>query len=81
MKWILIALVLIIGIFVFFVYMGASPMERDLSQSTNQTAIDTLGSNYTQFDGMPEILAYWWIIPFFFIAVMIGYGVYKIYKR
>jgi hypothetical protein len=80
LKFVLIALIIVVGIFALFVTIGISPLERNLSEAANTSAVEVLGSNYSQFSGMPELLAYWWILPIFVIVILIGYGIYKAYK-
>jgi hypothetical protein len=81
MKWILIGLIAVIGIFIFTVSMGLSSFERNLSDAANTTAVEVLGSNYTQFSGMPELFAYWWIAPLFVIPCLVIFAIWKVYKR
>jgi hypothetical protein len=81
MKWVLIGLIFVIGIFVFLVSIGVSPLERNLSDAANTSAVEVLGSNYSQFDGMPQLFAYWWIFPLFLIPCLIAWGIWKVYKR
>jgi hypothetical protein len=81
MKFVLIGLIVVVGVFALFVTVGVSPLERNLSEAANTSAVELLGSNYSQFSGMPELLAYWWILPIFIMVGLIGYGVYKVYKH
>jgi len=81
MKWLLIGVIVVIGIFVIFVSVALTPLSQNLSEAANTTDSDVLGSNYTQFEGMPQLFAYWWILPVFFLAIMVVYAVYKVYKR
>jgi type II secretory pathway pseudopilin PulG len=57
LKFVLIALIIVVGIFALFVTIGISPLERNLSEAANTSAVELLGSNYSQFSGMPELLA------------------------
>jgi len=81
MKFVWIGLIIIVGLFALFVTIGVSPLERNLSEAANTSAVEVLGSNYSQFTGMPELLAFWWILPILVIVCLIGYTVYKVYKR
>jgi hypothetical protein len=81
MKFVLIGLITVVGLFCIFVTVAVSPLERNLSEAANTSAVDALGSNYSQFQGVPELLAYWWILPIFIIVILIGYAIYKVYKR
>jgi hypothetical protein len=80
MKWLLIVVIVIVGIFALFVTVAVSPMERNLSEAANQSAVDVMGSNYSQFSGVPELLKYWWMLPIFVMAILMMYGAYKVYK-
>lgn len=81
MKFILIGLVIVVGIFAIVVTVGLTPVSQNLSVAANESAADVLGSNYSQFGGMPELFAYWWIIPILVMVALVGYVVYKLYKR
>jgi hypothetical protein len=81
MKFVLIGLIAVIGIFALFVTVVVSPLEQNLSSAANTSSYELLGANYSQFEGMPELFAYWWLLPIFVIVVLTGYGAYKVYKK
>lgn len=81
MKFVLIGLVIVVGIFAVIVTVGLTPVSRNLSAAANTSASDVLGSNYSQFDGVAELFTWWWILPIFVMVILVGYVVYKIYKR
>lgn len=81
MKYVIMAVVVIVGIFAVIFTVEMSPVQRNLSASANATAAEVLGSNYTQFSGMPELFAYWWLFPIFVIVGLIGVIMYKLYKH
>jgi hypothetical protein len=81
MKFVLIGLIVVVGIVTLIITVGLSPLSQNLSEAANTSAADVLGSNYSQFDGVPQLLAYWWTLPVFVMAALIGYGVYKVYKK
>lgn len=81
MKFVFIGLIIVIGLFTLLVTMGLSPLSRNLSTAANDSAVEVLGSNYSQFEGVQQLFNYWWIAPIFFVVFLAGYAVYKVYKR